>query len=195
MKKAIRFFSLICLIFVTLSIFFSCAYNYEAHGFGDYKYIGDYNSDVEIDIFYGIEPLINDYPYINADYHYSYTEDFTYYNILERGIYYFEYTEEDYQAAKTYCKENFTYLGDEITEEYNGYQFYDFYGKCSKEEYYHGDNYPKAFKRVAFNDEKKAIVFLGIYTSDKVTDEITKDVLNWSEFLHKYFFEFYSFGE
>ena len=187
-------FLLICLIFIMLLIFCSCAHNYEAHGFEDYKYVGDYNSPVEIDLF-GIKPLINNYSYIDADYYYSYTEDFALYNILERGLYYFEYTEENYQAVRTYCEENFTYLGDEIIEEYNGYQFYDSYGNRSKEEYYHCDDYPRAFKRVAFNDAKKVIVFFGIYTSDKRTDEITKDVEDWGNFLHKYFFEFYRFGE
>ena len=79
-------------------------------------------------------------------------------------------------------------------EEYNGFQFYDYYGKRNKEDFYHGDDYPAAFKRVAFNDEKKAIVFLGVYTSDKRTDEIAEDVKDWGAFLNKYFFEFYSFG-
>lgn len=196
MKKAIRQFLLICLTIGTLSTFCSCAAsNYEAHGLEDHKYSGGYNSSVEIDVFSGIKPLINDYPYIDADYYYSYKEDYAFYNTLERAIYYFEYTETDYQAAKAYCRENFAYLGDEITEEYNGYEFYDFYAKRSKEEFYHGDDYPEAFKRVAFNDEKKAIVFLGIYTSDKRTEEVTGDVQNWGDFLHKYFFEFYSFGE
>ena len=68
------------------------------------------------------------------------------------------------------------------------------YGKRNKKDFYHGDDYPDAFKRVAFNDEKKAIVFLGVYTSDKRTDEIAEDVKDWGAFLNKYFFEFYSFG-
>ena len=194
MKKFVTYFCLIPLIFTMIFSISSCsAYNYEAHGFGDYKYYGDYNSPVEIDVF-AIEPLINDYSYINADYYYSYTEDFAYYNVLERAIYYFEYTAEEYQAAKTYCKENLSDLGDECMEEYNGFQFYDYYGKRNKKDYYHGDDYPDAFKRVAFNDEKKAIVFLGVYTTDKRTDEIAEDVKDWGAFLNKYFFEFYSFG-
>ena len=38
------------------------------------------------------------------------------------------------------------------------------------------------------NMEKKAIVFLGVYTSDKRTDEIAEDVKDWGAFLNKYFF-------
>ena len=191
MKKIIAHFCLVFLILSTIFSFSSCkAYNYDAHGFGDYKYQGNYNSTVEIDVF---AINIKDFSYINADYYYSYTEDFAYYNILERAIYYFEYTAEEYQAAKTYCKENLPYLGDESIEEYNGFQFYDYYGKRNKEDFYHGDNYPKAFKRVAFNDNKMAIVFLGVYTSDTRTEEITEDVRDWEVFLSKYFFEFYRF--
>ena len=194
MKKFVTYFCLIPLIFATIFSISSCsAYNHEAHGFDDYKYIGNYNSEVEIDVF-NVASLIDDYSYINADYYYSSTEDFFYYNILERAIYYFEYTEDEYQVAKTYCKENLSNLGDECMEEYNGFQFYDYYGKRNKEDYHHCDYYPKAFKRVAFNDEKKAIVFLGVYTSDKRTDEIAEDVKDWGAFLNKYFFEIYSFG-
>ena len=194
MKKFVTYFCLIPLIFAMIFSISSCsAYNYEAHGFDDYKYIGNYNSEVEIDVF-NVASLIDDYSYINADYYYSYTDDFAFYNILERAIYYFEYTEEEYQVAKTYCKENLSDLGDECMEEYNGFQFYDYYGKRNKKDFYHGDDYPDAFKRVAFNDEKKAIVFLGVYTSDKRTDEIAEDVKDWGAFLNKYFFEFYSFG-
>ena len=159
MKKLLLTLCLVFLILSTIFSFASCsAYNYSAHGFGDYKYYGDYNSPVEIDVF-AIEPLINDYSYINADYYYSYTEDFAYYNVLERAIYYFEYTAEEYQVAKTYCKENLPDLGDKSIEEYNGFQFYDYYGKRNKEEFYHGDDYPEAFKRVAFNDNNMTIVF------------------------------------
>ena len=134
MKKFATYFCLIPLIFAMIFSISSCsAYNYEAHGFDDYKYIGNYNSTVEIDVF-NVASLIDDYSYINADYYYSYTEDFAFYNILERAIYYFEYTEEEYQVAKTYCKKNLPYLGDKCIEEYNGFQFYDYYGKRNKEE-------------------------------------------------------------
>ena len=69
------------------------------------------------------------------------------------------------------------------------------YGNRPKDEYYHCDNYPKAFKRVAFNDANHTIVFLGIYTSDKMIKELEQDLLDWGAFLKKYYGEFYSFDE
>ena len=195
MKKIVANLCSMFLVFSCAFSLLSCARNYTVHGIGNYEYIGDYNSTVEIDIFSGIKPLINDYSYTNADYYYDYIEDFYYYNVLERAIYYFEYTEEEYQIAKNYCMENLPELGEECIEEYNGFQFYDNYGKRNKEEYYHGDNYPEAFKRVAFSDNKRSIVFLGVYTSDKRSDEIAEDVKDWGTFLGEYFFEFYRFEE
>ena len=200
MKKVSKIFSVFFLIFALMFSFSSCAFDYEAHGFDDYLYEGNYNSTVEIDWFqyehFDIATLVNDYSCVNADYYFTCTEDFWYYNCLHRAIYYFEYAEEqEYQAAKAYCTENLPDLGDEITEEYNGFQFYDFFGNRPKDRFYHGDNYPSAFKRFAFSDKEKAIVFLGVYTTDQHADEMAKDVQDWGAFLNKYFFEFYCFGE
>ncbi len=194
MNKTIRIISIACLITIAISAFCSCApHNYDAHGIGNYRYYGDYNSKVEIDLFPGIDTLIKDIPYENGDYFYSYQERYDCIDILERGLYYFEYSEQNYEAAKACCMENCSYLGDRATEEYNGYQFYDFYEKRSKDDYNHGDDYPRAFKRVAFQDDKRVIVFLGIHTSDGQFREIKDSVADWEGFLRKYFFEFYRF--
>lgn len=201
MKKTVRILALACLVALIVSTACSCApYYYEAHGIGDYKYDVRYNqwnfnSEVEIDVFPGIEPLIDEYPYLQADYDYSCQEEPLPFRSLERGIYYFKYTESDYEAAKAYCRENLKTLGDEALEEYNGYRFYDFYGKRNKEEYYHGDDYPQSFKRVAFQDEKKVIVFFGIHTAGSNAKELAQDVEDWEGFLRKYFFEFYDFDQ
>ena len=204
--KNLKFSLLIAVVILTLVLCACAPYHHEAHGFNDYKYPGrlnrgvDFNSEFETDEFTGITSLINDYPYADADYWYSYTEDSPYYNILDRGLYYFEYeTNEDYQVAKSYCKNSIGYLSDEITEEYNGYLFYDYYAKYQEaypeQNYDPTKNFPEDFKRVAFNDQRRAIVVFGIYTSDKHNVEISEDVLDWGGFLHKYFFEYYDFGE
>lgn len=205
MKKILHLFLAVLLTIGTLPIFSSCATNFTTSGFENYfefsndgRHLGfafDGNSSVEIDWFGDILPLYTDYNYVDGNYHYSLEEDFPVYNILERAIIYFEYAESDYQSAKTYCRENLSNLGEEITEEYNHYKFYDLHGKREKEDYYHCDDYPQAFQRVAFNDEKYTIVFVGIYTTDKRADQTTEDVKNWGNFLQKYFFEFYSFDK
>ena len=192
MKTARCFVSMLMFI-MTLCLFSACGTHYSVQGLDEYRKSEYGSSSVEIDQFPGIDVLLEEFTFKNGDYYYSLDEDLPFYNILERAIVYFEYGAEDYQAAKTYCWEGFTDLGTEVVEEYNGYNFYDFYGK-REGDYYHGDDYPRAFKRVAFNEQTKAIVFLGIYTSDKRTEEMTEDVKNWDKFLQKYFFEIYSFG-
>ena len=196
MKNSIRLIALVCLVFISFSTLCSCS-NKEAHGLGDYRYLSlteiSHNSAWESDQFDEIAELIHLYDYLSADYYCSYNDSLLPHNILERSLYYFEYTEQNYQGAKDYCQNNIRYIGDEITEEYNGYKFYDYYGNRSKETYHHCDNFPKAFKRVAFNDEKKTIVFLGVYTSGKRTDEMAEDVKDWGTFLNKYFSDYYRF--
>ena len=187
-----KLLSIILPLTIMLSALCSCGYHDEAHGFDDFRYKGNYNSDGELDWVDGLETLLSDYPYKNGDYHYSYEESMPFYNLLERCIYFWEYeTDDDYNAAKSFCKENFKDIGDEPLKEYNGYNFYNHYEKLPD---YHNNRYPHNFVYTAFNDEKRAIVILGIYSSQKRAEEVAADVQDWEGFLRKYFFEWYSFG-
>lgn len=176
----------------TYLVFFS-NYNYETNGIGNYKYWGDYSSPFEIDYFGEMLPYRDNFACIDCGYYYRYHEKGIHSCILDRGFYFFVYTEEDYPAAKAYCFENCFEIGTEPTEEYSGSLFYDFYGSRGKEEFYHGDDYPKAFKCVFFNDEKHVIGFLGIYTSDKYEKELAETLCDWGVFLNTYYAEWYSF--
>ena len=192
--RKIRSFMSMLMLTMMLCLFGACGTHYSVQGLDEYRKSEYGSSSVEIDQFPGIDVLIEEYMFADGDYYYSYEEDFPFYNLLECAIVYFEYDNDvDYQAAKAYCWEGFTYLGTEVIEEYNGYNFYDFYEK-REDDFYHGDNYPWAFKRVAFNDQAKAIVFLGIYSTDERYVEMAEDAKNWDVFLQKYFFEIYSFG-
>lgn len=191
MKRMVILLSFVVLL---CFIFSSCASTYEAHGFDDFRYIGNYNSSVEIDMISGVEELINDTAHVNADYHYHCEEGAFLTHSLERMIYYFEYDDDEaYQTAKDHCINSFKYLGDEACQVYNDYLFYDYFAKRSKDTFYHNDNYPECFKYVAFNDENKAIVIIGIYSHGERTEEVAEDVREWEEFLRKYFFEYYTF--
>ena len=170
----------------------ACAVNYEHKGMDEY--LGG-RSSVEIDEFCGVDELTENFECLESDYRYVYREEAPYYNICETALLYFRYSEEEYARAKEYYREAVPDLGDEATEIYGEYMFYDYYAKRPKDEYYHCDDYPEAFKRVAFNDANHTIVLLGIYTSDQVTEEVEQDVSDWGAFLKKYFDNIYSFDE
>ena len=199
MRKITKCLAIICLAIGMLPMCAACT-NHTTHGFDKYFHLNNEGilyqmgtSSVEIDQFGDIYPLYTDYSYIDGDYHYHLEEGLPFYDILEYAIVYFTYEENDYQNAKVYCQENLPTLGDTVAEEYNGYLFYDIYGNRSKDDFYHGDNYPKAFKRVAFHEEKNVILFLGFYATDKRAQEAEQDLQDWGNFLQKYFSEFYSF--
>ena len=200
-----RFRSILLTLIITLImplLLCSCVkpFHLEKHGFETYEHNGvtyssvGLNSPYEIDAFGDVTPYKDEFSCVDCDYFYSFDEGPFLSNPLDRALYFFEYCETDYPAVKAYCMENCIYLGDEATEEYNGYLFYDFYGKRDKNEHYHGDNYPEAFKRVFFNDEKHVIGFLGILTADKRAEILKEDVADWEVFLNKYYSEWYSFA-
>ena len=170
----------------------SCASNYEIRGLDEYS---GGRSSVEIDQFSGVDELTKNFECLESDYYFTYREQYSFYNTCETALLYFRYDEEEYSSAKEYCREIMQYLGDEAVEVYGDYMFYDYYEKRPKDEYYHCDDYPEAFKRVAFNDVNHTIVLLGIYTSDKVSKELGHDVLDWCTFLKKYYAMAYSFDE
>ena len=193
----------ILLILVTLSLLTYCALfhhsHYEAHGIGNYRFDShydfpfQYNSPVETDVFVQMAPFKDDFECVECDYYYVYDEYGFMLNALDRALYYYVYSEADYLAAKAYCFDQCTTIGTEPTEEYNGYLFYDFYGTRDKEEYYHGDDYPQAFKRVIFNDEKHVILFLGVNSDVVRAKTLANEVNDWEEFLRTYFSDWYSF--
>ena len=187
--KRISVFLVIMAILLMLP---SCASNYEIRGLDEY--LGG-RSSVEIDQFSGVDELTKNFECLECDYYSAYREQFICYNTCETALLYFRYDEEEYLSAKEYCREVMQYLGDEAVEVYGDYMFYDYYEKRPKDESYHCDDYPEAFKRVAFNDVNHTIVLLGIYTSDKVSKELEQDVLDWGAFLKKYYGEAYSFDE
>jgi hypothetical protein len=192
-KKLYKWLLSLCLVIGILPLCVGCSTDYDVHGFEKYFHhqanstILMGNSSVEIDQFGDIYPLYTDYSYIDGDYHYSLEESLPFYNVLERTIVYFEYAESDYQNAKAYCQENLPTLGDTATEEYNGYVFYDIYGDTN--------NYPRAFQRVVFHEEKHIILFLGLYSTDKRANAVEQDIQDWGSFLQKYFGEYYSFED
>ena len=198
MKRRFRLIMLVLIIALTMPLLCACSEHVEKHGFETYEYHGELYSksysSVEIDCFGNLVPYKDDFSCVACDYFYSLDDGPLLLNCIERALYYFEYSETDYPAAKAYCIEDQEYLGDEATEEYNGYLFYDFYAKRDKSNRYHGDDYPKAFKRVFFNDEKHVIGFLGIYTTEKRTKILKEDVADWEVFLNKYFSEWYPFA-
>lgn len=197
MKKYIRIISVV-LAFALMLVLCSCDSRYETHGIDEYTH-GDFksgnygDSSTEIDEF-GLEDtrFFSDYPYIDAGFDWVETAKFEFFDICETAILYLEYDEDVYKDAKQFCFENIGYLCDEPSEQYKDYLFYDFYHTDTDEENFR-NNYPEVFKRVAFNDEENKIVFLGIYTSDKISEEIVDDVNDWGEFLKKYYGEYYSF--
>ena len=198
MKKLVGILLLAWLLVLTASLLCSCSLteHYEAHGFGDYRFSGTdtgYNSASEMDYFGDLSPLKDDFPCLECDYFFSSEEGPTYYNELERTLYFFVYSEEDYPAAKAWCTEHCEYLGDEAAEEYKAYLFYDYYGTRDKDEYYHGDDYPKAFKRVVFHDEKHVIAFVGISATDRRAEELEEALADWGLFLNRYYSDWYSF--
>lgn len=195
-KKSKQLFAKIIgiLLIITSSILImtSCSTNYEIRGLNEYF---DGRSSVEIDHFFGVDELTENFECLESDYYYSFSEEFPFYNVCEATLLYFRYDENEYVRAKEYYIDAMPYLGNEAIEIYGNYMFYDYYGNRPKDEYYHCDDYPEAFKRVAFNDANHTIVFLGIYTSDKMIKELEQDLLDWGAFLKKYYGEFYSFDE
>ncbi len=191
-SRIVRWGIPILLILIPLLLLSYCTFllpsHYEKHSISEYSY-----SSLEIDSFDYMPPYRDDFDCVDCDYFYKYDEKGLMNNILDRGLYYFVYTEEGYPAAKAYCLQRCLWIGTEPTEEYNGYLFYDFYGSRNKEKSYHGDNYPQAFKRVFFNEEKHVIGFFGIYTSGKQEKRLAETLSDWSVFLNTYFDEWYSF--
>ncbi|MBE6548274.1 MAG: hypothetical protein E7667_05285 [Ruminococcaceae bacterium] len=195
MKKTIVAL-IILLVAMTLC---SCGHELiEIHGFDEYFQEGKgfrTSSTVEIDHFFDKKDtsFVDNFECIERDFHY--VEEGTFNNRYEKVILYFKYNDDEYEGAKAYCREILEYLGDEAVEQYGNYEFFDYYGNRPKDEHYHNDNFPGAFKRVAFNDSNNSIVFLGIYTTGQKTEEMAEDVKDWGVFLKKYFGEYYSFDQ
>ncbi|MBP5209382.1 MAG: hypothetical protein J6125_00830 [Clostridia bacterium] len=195
MKRILRLLIPI-LLSLALSPLCSCGipYHYNAHGFGNVRYYGDYNSPFEIDCFGDMKPFRDDFSCAGYDYFYSYDETGYCRNVLDRALYWFVYADDEaYRQAKAYCTGRCRCFGDEPPMEYGGYLFYDFYGARDKSESYHGDDYPTAFKRVVFHDQKRLVAFFGIYTNGKEADRLKETLADWSLFLDTYFSAWYPF--
>ena len=118
-SRIVRWGIPILLILIPLSLLSYCTFllpsHYEQHGISEYSY-----SSLEIDCFDYMPPYRDDFDCVDCDYYYKYDEKGLMNNILDRGLYYFVYTEEGYPAAKAYCLQRCREIGTEPTEEYNG---------------------------------------------------------------------------
>ena len=193
-----RFLALLTVIVLLFSLA-GCSTSYEWHGIDEYIHGEDDNfygnSEVEIDHFslYGTS-FFEDYPYIDGGYHYEENAVLYFFDVCETAVLYFEYEDEVYEEVKAFCFETFEEMGENPSESYGDFEFYDFYENRDKSEYYHGDDYPNSFKRVAFNDEENKLVFLGFHTSvGKPREKVAEDINDWGAFLKEYYGNYYLF--
>ena len=134
--------------------------------------------------------FIDEFDYIEADYHYRLTEKSIGYEVCEEAIVYFKYSDEVYEKAKNYVWENML-LSNKVVITYNNYHFWDNYINITG-----GYDFPDQFSRVAYNDESKTLVFIAFYySSSDLSEEATLAQSDYGAFLEKHYGEWYSFDE
>ena len=135
------------------------------------------------------EGFIDEFDYIEADYHYRLTEKSMGYKSCETIIMYFEYSDEVYEKAKSYVWENML-LSNKVVASYKNYHFWDNYTNGTG-----GHDFPYRFSRVAYNDERKTLVFIAFDVSVELFSEAALAEEDYGAFLEKYYGEWYSFDE
>ena len=133
------------------------------------------------------EDFISKFPYSNGYFcHYVFSKSFFSSSCSDRALLFMEYDKQTYDQAKEYVFATMD-LSDESVETYNEYVFYDNYTA------YFGINAPYQFKRFAFNDSKKTLIFIGHYSFQyyDILEEYSDD---WGAFLNDFYGDWYDFS-
>ena len=181
MKKLLSSFLII--ICITLNIFTSCGYSNYIEGIENFSIL-----DSDISLCRQLIPVgfIENFEYINGNYHYSTNEKYPLMYACDRVIIYFQYDPMKYWEAKDYAMTNLT-LEDNEFSEYNGYHFY-----LNKSEF-DSTQFPNMFNCIAYNDTNYTLVFIGFGVSVELFEEASIATTDWATFLEKYFCEYFSF--
>jgi len=173
-------------LFLVISILLtSCTSTYHNDGIENFN-----KGDSSVSLCQNLIPdgFIDEFEYIEADYHWFATEKFIAVEARETVIMYFKYSDEIYNEAKEYIVENML-LSNKITAEYGNYKFLD--------NYTNGTSYkfPYSFSRVAYNDANNTLVFIAFNVSAELYKDAALAREDWGAFLGKYYGEWYSFEE
>ena len=134
------------------------------------------------------EEFVEKFTYTDGYYcHYCFSKSFFSSSSSDRALMFLQYDGETYEEAKAYVFANMD-LSEESVESYNGYAFYDIYTESF------GINAPHQFKRFAFNDSKKTLIFIGHYSFqyEDILEEYSDD---WGAFLNDFYGDWYDFSQ
>lgn len=133
------------------------------------------------------EEFVEKFTYTDGYYcHYCFSKSFFSSSSSDRALMFLQYDGETYEEAKAYVFANMD-LSEESVESYNGYVFFDIYTESF------GINAPYQFKRFAYNESKKTLIFMGHYSFryDDILDEYSD---NWGAFLNDFYGDWYDFS-
>lgn len=134
--------------------------------------------------------------YIEGDYYFSYSTGWLFSDIREVALLYFKFDDTNYEEVKQFVLEHIT-VAEERTYFYSGYRFCE-----DLSDYYEESSYqfPFHFTLTGYHDEKKIIIFLGIYhypSSNQPSEQVQNELANNGNiepFLKEYF-PMYDFSE
>ena len=184
MKKTVCMIFCLVLLLMNLN---ACGESFSVQGFDNYS---------ENHSSYGItgfllngEKLWEKYDYIDGDFFYSHkTEDFLPKPIRETCLIYITFDNDVYDEAKEFVLSNIERPEQDVW--YNGYYF------CEERIGYYTQDHIN-FKRVAFNDNKRTILFIGFWLDPTQEDQQILSMYrdgNIQPFLEVYF-PMYDFSE
>ena len=139
------------------------------------------------------DDFLNRFPYQDSVYHYWDAEDLVWgYAKVFASL---SYDAEIYEAAKTYCLENFN-LSEGHTYAYNECHFAEHI--CYKSKNASGNwvlesQFPRHFNMFGYHDESHTLFFLGYYNSDPESEERILAQDDFSTFLKEVYSEYYDF--
>jgi hypothetical protein len=157
------------------------------------EYCNDYvNDTVEIQYLLYDREFIDKYSYKEGNFHY-YGGTFT----ICKSLLYLEYDEETYMQAKEDILSN-----TECSDFYFNYKGFKLYQNISWmkeqriEDHWHLESLSTTFVMLGYNDINNTIVLIGYSNSDSWNDIYGEDIKNdtdFSEFIERYYLEFYDF--
>ncbi len=199
---------LLCLLLIVPLVLTGCG-KFEYSSLEDYKRkiagSGIGYSEVEIDLvewFLPSQTFLDDYAYTEGQYYYYqeailwsiFHEDES---MPDRVILILNYDEETYREAKAVTLENIPVFRDTYYH-YNDYHFYvnqNFMDRFEADEVYRTEL--TWFTMVGYNDEAHMLFFLGFCSlGTEMPEEYSTDLENhFTEFIDRYYGEYYDFGE
>ena len=180
--KLYRIILLYLVIALSLSLF-GC-HEFKREGLNHYLDRQD-DSQVELTSLFLYSPtFLQEYEYVNGDYHYYDTGDFGK-NDYEVAIIHLTYEPNVYEQAKQCIFENTEFVSEDPESSFNGYDFYRINIRLDWENW---------FVMNVFNDELNTVLAIGFYTAYPTPEYLNLVQNDWQGFLDTYFGEYYDFS-